>query len=204
MFRLPLSLIVIFSFFPVTSGFPEALAGDAPQGCQTFPSSCEPKLVPLTYREEGPVRSIVVNAIGLLKATIQLPFKAIEAVLPVNRQQTCAPVCGRPQPPCYGNPMPPQFCPSPPIPACGVRPTACAPLAPCVGPLPRQDANIGCGGPQLPPQLVQEHRLPPVEPNNLLQGILNLPGDIVQSGRWFGDMFSGPPSNPYPYGQVKP
>ncbi len=41
MFRLPLSLIGIFSFFLVTSGFPEALAGDAPQGCQTAaPSYC--------------------------------------------------------------------------------------------------------------------------------------------------------------------
>jgi hypothetical protein len=238
MFRLPLSLIVIFSFFLVTSGFPEALASDVPPGCQPlFPSfsapapgpcgpaqpnsstnarkhepsfsrpvkvgSCEPRLVPLTYREEGPVRSMVINAVGLLKATIQLPFKAIEAVLPVNRSKPCAPVCGRPQPPCCGNPMPPKFCPSAPIPACGVGPVACAPQGPVVGPLPRQTTTPGCG-PQLPPQLVQEHRFPPVEPNNLLQGILNLPGTIVQSGRWFGDMFSESRDKPSQYGQVTP
>jgi hypothetical protein len=238
MFRLPLSLIGIFSFFLVASGFPEALAGDVPQGCQTaapsycasvpaprgpaqpeacqtFPSqyrqvpapvkvgSCQPRLVPLTYREEGPVRSIVINAVGLLKATIQLPFKAIEAVLPVDRTKPTAPLCVRPHPPCCANPMPPKFRPSAPIPACGVVPVACAPPAPCVGPLPRQTTTPGCG-PQLPPQLVQEHRFPPVEPNNLLQGILNLPGTIVQSGRWFGDMFSESRDKPSQYGQVTP
>jgi hypothetical protein len=163
--------------------------------------SCEPRLVPLPYREEGPVRSIVINAVGLLKATIQLPFRAIEAVLPVNRPKPCAPVCGRPQLPCCGNPIPPQICPSPPIPACGVRPAACAPQGPVVGPLPRQDANIGCGGPQLPPQLVQEHRLPPVEPNNLLQGIINLPGAVVRDDRWFGDLFRDNPNGPYSCGR---
>ncbi|MFA6224453.1 MAG: hypothetical protein WC647_19305 [Desulfomonilaceae bacterium] len=164
MFRLPLSLIMIFSFFLVTSGFPEALAGDVPQSCQTFPSSCEPKLVPLTYKEEGPVRSIVINAVGLLKATIQLPFRAIEAVLPVNRSMPCAPQC------------------------------------PVVGPLPRKAAN-GCGGFQLPPQLVQEHRLPPVEPNNLLQGLVNIPGAIARDDRWFGDLFRDNPNGPYSYGR---
>jgi hypothetical protein len=171
-----------------------------PAACQNFPAqnrqvpppvkvaSCEPKLVPLTYREECPVRSIVINAVGLLKATIQLPFRAIEAVLPVNQPKPFAPVCVRPQPPCCANPMPPKFCPSPLIPACGVRPIVCAPQGPVVGPLPRKAAN-GCGGPQLPPQLVQEHRLPPVEPNNLLQGIISLPGAVVRDDRWFGDLF---------------
>jgi len=195
-----------------------APCGPAQYGaCQNFPSqyrpvpppvkvtSCQPRLVPLTYREEGPVRSIVINAVGLLKATIQLPFRAIEAVLPVNRSMPYAPVCGRPQPPCCGNPMPPKFSPSPPIPACGVRPAACAPQGPVVGPLPRQDANIGCGGPQLPPQLVQEHRLPPVEPNNLLQGIVNIPGTIVRDDRWFGDLFRETPNGPYSCGRpVRP
>ncbi|MFH0958584.1 MAG: hypothetical protein V1897_07750 [Pseudomonadota bacterium] len=187
-----------------------------PAACQNFPSqyrpvpppvkvtSCQPRLVPLTYREEGPVRSIVINAVGLLKATIQLPFRAIEAVLPVNRSKPCAPVCGRPQPPVCGNPMPPTFCASPPIPACGVRPVACAPSAPCVGPLPRQAAP-NCCGPQLPPQLVQEHRLPPVEPNNLLQGIINVPGAIVRDDRWFGDLFRDNPNGPYACGRpVRP
>jgi hypothetical protein len=31
--------------------------------------------------------------------------------------------------------------------------------------------------------------LPPVEPNNLLQGIMNIPGAIIRDDRWFGDLF---------------
>jgi len=166
--------------------------------------SCEPRLVPLTYREEGPVRSIVVNAVGLLKATIQLPFKVIEAVLPTARTATCAPVCNRPQSPCRGNPTPSGVCPSSPVSACRVQPAACAPPGPVVGPLPRQATTPGCCGPQLPPQLVQEHRFSAAEPNNLLQDIFNLPRTIIQSGRWFGNLFSDSPNNPYSCGQVRP
>lgn len=166
--------------------------------------SCEPRLVPLTYREEGPVRSIVINAVGLLKATIQLPFKAIEAVLPVNRSKPCAPVCVGPPPQCPPCPVPARICGPCPPPGCRMVPAACAPPAPCVGPLPRQAAPNGCCS-QLPPQLVQEHRLPPVEPNNLLQGIINLPGAVVRDDRWFGDLFRADPNGPYSCGRpVRP
>ena len=188
-----------------------------PGACQNFPSqyrpvpppvkvgSCEPRLVPLTYREEGPVRSIVINAVGLLKATIQLPFKAIEAVLPVNRSKPCAPVCGGPPPPCPANPMPPEFCPSPPSRRVVVPRSPALRRVLSWGHCLVRTRLIGCGGPQLPPQLVQEHRLPPVEPNNLLQGIINIPGAIVRDDRWFGDLFRADPNGPYSCGRpVRP
>ncbi|MGC8659479.1 MAG: hypothetical protein ACP5U1_10440 [Desulfomonilaceae bacterium] len=186
-----------------------------PGSCQNFPAQyrqvpapvevapCSPRLVPLTYREEGPVRSIVINAVGLLKATIQLPFKAIEAVIPVNRSKPCAPACAGVPYPCRGNPVQSRVCTCPPISACEFQPAACAPPGPVVAPLPRQAATFGCG-PQLPPQLVSEHRLPPVEPNNLLQGIVNIPGAIVRDDRWFGDLFRDTPNGPYSCGQVRP
>ncbi len=187
-----------------------------PGACQNFPAQyrqipapvkvapCGPRLVPLTYREEGPVRSIVINAVGLLKATIRLPFKVIEAVIPVNRPKPCAPACVGAPYPCRGNPMPSGFCPTPPVSACSVQPAACAPSGPVVGPLPRQATMTGCG-PQLPPQLVQEHRFPAAEPNNLLQGIVNIPGAIVRDDRWFGDLFRDGPNGPYSCGRpVRP
>lgn len=221
MSRASQSLIISLSLLIVVGCFTESTAGGVPQvcqpaACQNFPGqyrqvptpvkigSCEPKLVPLTYREEGPVRSIVINAVGLLRATIQLPFKAIEAVLPVNRPKPCAPVCGRPQTQCPPFPVPARIGSPCPPPGCRMVPATCAPQGPVVGPLPRQDANIGCG-PQLPPQLVQEHRMPPVEPNNLLQGLINVPGAIVRDDRWFGDLFRDNPNGPYSCGRpVRP
>ena len=108
------SLIIGLSLLIVVGCFTELPAGGIPQGCQPYPPSCcvpvlapcgpaqsrpgpppvkvaacRPKLVPVTYREEGPVRSVVINAVGLLRATIQLPFKVIEAVIPVNRSKLC-------------------------------------------------------------------------------------------------------------------
>lgn len=166
---------------------------------------CKPKLVPVTYREEGPVRSIVVNAVGLVKSTIQLPFKAIEAIFPVSwsQQQSGVPRYNGPQSYCQGNPAPPCRIEPYPIPPCGLQPAVCAPPSPALGPLPSQATTPGCG-PQLPPQLVKEHRLPPVEPNNLLQGIVNIPGAIVRDDRWFGDLLRDGPNAPYSCGQVRP
>jgi hypothetical protein len=183
---------------------------NATQNSRLFPESvydgpCTPKLVPVTYREEGPVRSIVVNAVGLLKSTIQLPFKTIEAIFPVSwsQQQAGVPNYNGPQAPCPGNPVRLRRLQHPPIPACGFQPAVCAPPSPALGPIPSQATTPGCG-PQLPPQLVQESRYPVVEPANLLEGLLNVPKTIVQSGRWFGDLFSGGSGAPYPYGQERP
>lgn len=182
-----------------------------PNACQhvrSFPEPvydgpCKPKLVPVTYREEGPVRSVVINAIGLLKSTIQLPFKAIEAILPTAPTRSGDPNCIRPQTPCQGNPAPPGFFQSAPVPACSFQPVVCAPPSPALGPIPSQTTTPGCG-PQLPPQLVQETRYSVVEPANLLEGLLNVPKAIVQSGRWFGDLFSSGSGAPYRYGQLRP
>ncbi|MGC8602979.1 MAG: hypothetical protein ACP5VS_04740 [Desulfomonilaceae bacterium] len=163
---------------------------------------CQPRLVPVTYREEGPIRSIVINAVGLLASTIQLPFRAIEAILPVtwSRQQAVVPNYNGPQSPCAGN-TPILRRPQPtPIPPCGHHAAICAPPSPDLGPIPSQPTTPACGT-QLPPQLVRESNYPSLEPADLLQGVLRLPQTIIQSGRWFGDMSSTNPGNPYPYGQ---
>jgi hypothetical protein len=160
------------------------------------PESCDQRRpVPVVYRDPGFLRPIVYHSIGLVSATIAAPFRVAEMLCPVT-----APPCPPRRPcgpaPCsvnrgYPRPGPCQFvrpCPPPMRRPMSCRPVlACAPPGPSVGPLPPCSASPTCG-PNLPPALVQEYQFPQYEPQNLLSGIWNLPGQLIRNGRLTGDI----------------
>ncbi len=167
--------------------------------CTAPESACGSKLVPLYFDDPGPVRPIVQHVVGLVGATVALPFRVAEILCPLPWQD-CAPVtavpCGPvPVPPttlsdCY--PIPQRACRMPP--AC-LAPVVCAPCGPAVAPLPPALCLPPCA-PNVPPALVEEYQFPQVEPQNLLSGIWNLPGNIIRSGRFAGDIHNAHPCAP--------
>lgn len=153
-------------------------------------------LVPVVYRDPGFLGPIVCHSVGLVGATIAAPFRVAEMLFPVE-----APAC-RPKQPCGPSarplncgqwpPVSPPFarkCPMPLTrPACPCCPVlACAPPGPSVAPLPPCGPPPSCG-PNLPPALVEEYQFPQFEAQNLLSGILNLPGNVIRTGRFAGDV----------------
>lgn len=55
-------------------------------------------LIPLSLRDQGPVRPIVHNTVGLLGALVAAPFRLLETVVPVSSPPPAgAPQCARPQ-----------------------------------------------------------------------------------------------------------
>lgn len=167
------------------------------------------KLIPLTYVEPGPIRAIAFYAVGLIKSTVAAPFRLIEAVIPVGKNdcRPPRPVCG-PQPVFQPQPCVPLYkpvmaaCappavrqPQPCVPVCRPVMAGCAPAAPHLGPLPRPACQPSCG-PNLPPQVVKEYEFPPVELDNLLSGLWNFPRTLFRQGRLTGDVFRNDPYAP--------
>jgi len=168
------------------------------------PESCDQeRLVPVVYRDPGFIGPIVSHSIGLIGATIAAPFRMAEMLCPVT-VSPCFPKTPC-EPPscsvnrCYPQPDPCRFAPPCPRPVSRPMPCkqlmACAPTGPSVGPLPSCSAVPACG-PNLPPALVQEYQFPQYEPQNLLSGIVNLPGRLIRNGRLTGDINSRPSCAP--------
>ena len=166
------------------------------------PEECDQRCpVPVVYRDPGFLRPIICHSVGLLGATIAAPFRAAEMLCPLQApacppKQWCAPT-SRPLNCGYQPPVDSSFarkCPTPiPQPVtCSPRPLACAPFGPSMAPLPPCTVPQQCG-PNLPPALVEEYQFPQYEPQNLLSGIWNLPGNLVRSGRFSGDIPCTPP-----------
>lgn len=160
------------------------------------PESCDQRRpVPVVYRDPGFLAPLIKHSVGFVGATIAAPFRVAEMLCPVTVPQ-CIPrrPCG--PPPCsvnrgYPQPGPCQF--APPCPAPMQRPMSCRPILKCappgpsVGPLPPCSTAPACG-PNLPPALIEEYRYPQCEPQNLLSGIWNLPGQLIRNGRLTGDI----------------
>lgn len=168
------------------------------------PESCvQRRAVPVVYRDPGFLGPIVRHSIGLVGATIAAPFRVAEMLCPVTapvcppRRPCGPPLCSVNQ--CYPQPVPCRLvppCPAPmrrPMPC---RPVLkCAPPGPSVGPLPHCSAVSSCG-PNLSPALMEDYRFPQCEPQNLLSGIWNLPGQLVRTCRLIGDFDRRPPCAP--------
>ncbi len=160
------------------------------------PESCDQRRpVPIVYRDPGFLGPIVRHSIGLVGATIAAPFRVAEMLCPVTAPP-CPPRRPWGPPPCsinreYPRPGPCQFvppCPTPMRRPMSCRPLpACAPPAPSMAPFPPCFAPPTCG-PNLPPALVQEYQFPQCEPQSLLSGIWNLPGQLIRNGRLTGDI----------------
>jgi|GEM_PF-1097315 len=153
-------------------------------------------LVPVAYGDPGFLRPIVNHSVRLLGATIAAPFRVAEMLCPLPAQEYPPRQCNGPTSPppnCgYQQLLTPAYTPMCPVPV--ARPAArsqrhltCAPPGPSVAPLPPCVAPSACD-PHLPPALVEEYRFPQIEAQNLLSGILNLPLNLIRSGRLTGDM----------------
>jgi hypothetical protein len=161
------------------------------------PEGCDRRhLVPVVYRDPGFLGPIVCYSVGLVGATIAAPFRVAEMLCPLDApacrpKQRCGPStrplgCG--YPPRVSPPVTPK-CPVPlaqPAPPC-CPVLACAPTGPSVAPLPPCGPPPSCG-PNLPPALVEEYQFPQFEPQNVLSGIWNLPGSLIRTGRFAGDL----------------
>jgi len=127
--------------------------------------------VPVAFRDQGPVAPLLANGIGLVASAIAAPFRLINTVVSIADCRAASQV------PCGPRPCP--------------LPYAAAPGGPSVGPQPPAGCPApGRNGP--PPALVQEYQFPAVEPQSLLGGIANLPGRVIQNGRFTGDLFTSP------------
>ncbi len=166
------------------------------------PEECDQRHpVPIVYRDPGFLEPIISHSVGLIGATIAAPFRVAEMLCPFEapacpQKQWCGPT-SRPLNCGYQPPVDSSFarkCPTPiPQPVtCSPRPLACAPFGPSMAPLPPCTVPQQCG-PNLPPALVEEYQFPQYEPQNLLSGIWNLPGNLVRSGRFSGDIPCTPP-----------
>jgi hypothetical protein len=127
-------------------------------------AACGTRLVPVEFRDPGPVKPLVGHLIGATGAAVALPFRILESLCPIR----CQP-CPAPAPPCgqtgcsshafpVGPPVP-QY--SRPVAACAPvsacpRPLTCAPCGPEVAPLPSSASPPPCG-PQIPPALLREY-----------------------------------------------
>jgi hypothetical protein len=169
------------------------------------PEECDQRCpVPVVYRDPGFLRPIVYHSVGLLGATVAAPFRVAEMFCPLRApacppKQWCAPAprplnCG------YQPPVNPLFAPKCPVPITQPAPPpcrlfACAPPGPSVAPLPSCAAPQLCG-PNLPPSLVEEYQFPQWEAQDLFSGIWNLPGRLIRSGRFAGDIHGTSPCAP--------
>jgi hypothetical protein len=166
--------------------------------------ACEQRgMVPVVYRDPGFLAPIIGHAVGLIGATIAAPFRAAEMLCPIGAT-SCPP--GRPcgPPPCLINSgcqphAVPQF--APPCPPARPQSVVCRPLLKCappgpsVAPLPPCRPMRACDV-NLPPALVDEYQFPQCEPQDLLSGIWNLPGRLLNQGRLTGDMGRPAPGVP--------
>lgn len=151
--------------------------------------------VPVVYRDPGFLRPIIGHSVGLIGAAVAAPFRVAEMLFPspgkgCPPKQCCGPAPGRTN--CnYG----PQVIPHaggcfPPVQSQGCIPSGafgCAPPGPRVAPLPPCPSIPRCG-PNLPPALVEEYMFPAREQQDLISGIWNLPGTIIRTGRFSGDI----------------
>jgi hypothetical protein len=166
---------------------------------------CDPRRIPVRFRDPGPFQPIIYSGVGLVGATIAAPFRLLETLFPCGRQQPCpGPFlragCAPPGPsvppggfgvPCFPGNVRKVCMPQPP--ACGMPPGACPPPGPSIAPLP----SAPCPSPYacaVPPRMVQDNPLPYWEPQSLLGGLWNLPGTLLSSGRLTGDL--GKPTPP--------
>ena len=171
---------------PVNKVNPVLCYGRSPAGIH--PESPAQRPVELSYVEPGPIRAIAFYAVGLIKSTIASPFRLIETVIPAGSKTDCSrprPMCGTP-PVCQL-----QRC----VPICKPAMAGCAPPAPNLGPRPGPPCQPSCW-PNLSPQVVKEYEFPPVEPNNLLSGLWNLPATLFRQGQVTGDVFRNNSSVP--------
>jgi hypothetical protein len=167
--------------------------------CPAPPPDCGPKLVPLYFRDPGPVKPVIQHIVGLAGATVALPFRMAETLCPLP-QYTWGPTI---MPSCQPIPcVPPtlSLCAPTPPPSCSVAPTCfpplvCRPVGPCVAPLPPAPCRPPCG-PNLPPALVGEYWFPQYEAQDLLSGIWNFPGRLIRMGRFAGDIHKTSPCAP--------
>jgi hypothetical protein len=186
---------------------------------------CERGLAPVQLRDPGPVKPLIGHAVGLLGATLALPFRLLETLVPNPELKSCGPKpppCRvlpprgyRPAPYCPPNPglakckypvMPPNrpMCmpgQAPLNPPMCAPPRTCAPVGPSVAPFPRASCGRPAFGlPYIPPAISKEAAsFPPVEPQSLLGGIVNFPSRLRERGRVIGDMNAQPDSKCRPY-----
>jgi len=167
--------------------------------CPAPPLDCGPKLVPLYFRDSGPVKPVIEHIVGLVGATVALPFRVAETLCPLPQH-----ACGPPiMPSCQRIPcVPPALpvCAPTPAPPCSVAPSClpplvCAPVGPCVAPLPPAPCRPPCG-PNLPPALVGEYRFPQYEAPDLLSGICNFPLRLIWGERTAGGVHKTSPCAP--------
>ena len=146
-----------------------------------MPGCGSERLVPMTCEEPGPIRAIAFYTVGVIKSTIAAPFRLLETLIPVGKGNDCGPV----RPPGSG----PLVCqPQPGFSTCKPAVVGCAPASPNLGPRPGSSSQPLCGV-KLPPQVIKEYEFPPLESDNLLSGLWNLPATLMRQGRITGDVF---------------
>jgi hypothetical protein len=159
-----------------------------PEDCGQRPA------VPVAFRDPGFMAPIVGYSVGLLGATIAAPFRVAEMLCPI-KARACAPKA-----PCTPPPCPVNYGPPPCVPMqapCRPVAVACAPPGPSVAPLPGCARPASCGV-NIPPALLAEYQFPQCEPQDLLSGICNLPGRMVNQSRLPGGIGRPMPGAPVP------
>ena len=173
---------------------------------------CDPKLVPLRYRDPGPIRPVVEHTVGFIGSAIALPFRTLEMFVGRCKKcppKPCAPLC-MPAPMACGPRIVkcgPPTCPPPVrlgIPTCGPPPCpppcpipmSCVPTGPSVGPLPCTGPYQPCS-PNIPPEIMRDAcEFPPLESKGLLSGAYYFPGRLLQRGRFRWRRSCGGPPPP--------
>ncbi len=155
--------------------------------------SCPYPAVPVALRDPGPFRPVLFHTVGLVGSAVAAPFRVLDTVAGWCEWRNgcrveCQPPCPSPAPPSIH----PQPCaPYPPGLPHGHAPCfnayACPPGGPEVAPYPRARHPEPCQ-PALPPRVVREAMLPPVEAQGLLLGLMRLPARLLRDGRLTGDL----------------
>ena len=162
-------------------------------------TACDNRQLPVRFRDPGPLQPIISCGVGLVGSALAAPFRLAEMFCPLP-PRPCkpmrAPSCGPMHP---GPPMSPACYPML-LPCLGgphacLQPAACAPVGPCVAPLPPASCAPRCG-PNLPPRLVEEYQFPQYEAQDLLSGVWNFPGMLIRTRRFAGDIHKTPPCAP--------
>jgi hypothetical protein len=170
--------------------------GTYPRKCTPPPlpePTCSPRLVPVQFRDPGPVQPIMAHLTGLVGATVALPLRIAETLCPVPVKSCRPPVSACRPPQCAPRQMPacaPPPCAAP-MPSCGAPAPyppmlACEHGGPCVAHLP--PCSPPSCGPQIPPALLREYEFAPLEPQALLTGLWNLPARMARGARFTGDV----------------
>ena len=50
---------------------------------------CDPRRIPVRFRDPGPFQPIIYSGVGLVGATVAAPFRLLETLIPCGRQQPC-------------------------------------------------------------------------------------------------------------------